>query len=561
VNWLLFAIVLSESTTNGYITTSQNGFYTEEIIFEENLMRAHQIKPICQFKKFIGTLTLIGFHLVGGAVGVNGIVPTDENILVPFTGQPTTVWKQVGLCSDSAVQISPSWILSARHSACSPGRSFKRADGATEQVDFAPPTPANHALLSTWDLYLSRLARPLPYGGNFVPLLDGWYPGDAALPDAYCKGIEVLMAGIGNVQGIDKRLQVGWFSYGAMSDLSPRDANPLLPTAHPTVTPGDSGGGMFMFSPVKSTSSLMGLLHRPGTGSGSSNGFPPGVRAHIDAILADPEMNPSGERINWVTKSEYIESASFVRTKPPNLSDAGGFASDGFMPEFGLITQSNVMQLTARVPKPVSCESHSLRTKPYGYRIRMARADLPVGDDNQIRVTDYYSNPSSPDSSGGASINLTIPGTWPYDSDWYLTAVTLGQDAVTGIVKETSLSFDRILVRARHQAPSPLVRLDSRFVNLSEFGGEGWQFEVQPILQNEANVDGVLFRVNPQKLWHRVAKDAEFGYQFGLGSLYINNTDYDPPAGYQSGDEISITAWPYRGARLGAGVTLQLVVP
>lgn len=502
-------------------------------------------------------------HGASQSTGRNGFSPDDQNVIVPTTGLPTTVWKQVGSgCGTSSVQISPSWILSANHAPCLAGMRFRRSDGASELADFEPPTMPGQNPLSSSDIKLTRLARPLPYPGRFAPLTyDVKHEGlplfsstDATRRFA-CKfgaqDINFLTAGFGISEEVHwGRFQVGWHPVWAMSGFQ-NPANPLeTQYKMPGATPNDSGGGVFMFLPNRQTPFLFGLMHVAGWPSGA--GFTSAVKAQIDAVLADPVMNPSNESVNWVDESDAFVVDQRVRRMPPMFLNGGGQSDGRLVPEYGLITQTTPQQATLRIPMAYkTCDEGIAPSAPYGYRIRYVQLNTPADLYVPVRQQDVVAAPN-----GGTHATLSFAGVTPMSSDWRVKVSTLDRDEATGDIYESSMSFGAVDFHLKEKEPvAKVVDMQTKFMYSTD-GGKGPKqtfFDLVAELKSDSPYvasQGVLFRIAGRYEWIQTDEGTFKTFPWSVLELPLT-----------PGQVIRVTAWPYNGARLGAGSAFEFVVP
>jgi len=505
-------------------------------------------------------------HGVSQSTGRNGFPPDDQNVIVPTTGLPTTVWKQVGSgCGTSSVQISPSWILSTNHAPCVAGMRFRRSDGTSELADFEPPTMPGQTPLSSTDIKLTRLARPLPYPGRFVPLAyDVKHEGvplfssmDATTRFA-CKfgsqDISFLTAGFGISDEVRwGRFQVGWHPLWATAGF--QDPTNPLETQYkmPGATTNDSGGGVFLFLPNRQNPFLFGLMHSWGWPSGA--GFTSAVKAQIDAVLADPVMNPSGESVNWVNGNDVLADVfadvQSVRRMPPMFFNNGGQSDGRLVPEFGLITQTTLQQATLRIPMPASCDQGVAPSAPYGYRIRYVQLNTPANLYVPVRQQDVLAAPN-----GGTHAILSFGGVTPMTSDWRVKVSTLDRDEATGDVYESSKSLGVVDFHLKEKEPvAKVMDVQAKFMYSTDGGQAPKQtfFDVVAELKSSPPYvasEGVLFRIAGRYEWVQTNEGTFKTYPLSVWQLPLT-----------PGQVIRVTAWPYNGARLGAGSVFEFVVP
>lgn len=494
------------------------------------------------------------------AVGQYGFVPMPNNVVVPATGLPTTVWQQVGYCAGgaSAVQISPSWVLSANHAPCSAGMVFRRYDGSIATVDADPTTVPGQTPLAQTDLHLSHLSKPLPYAGSFVPLVDNFIPPSISVPSnlstppdtRQCSATSFLLAGYGVVltdlgtpSGAGQAFQVGWAPYANMLNMAPAD-----PTVKgfPTPTSGDSGGGVFAFPSAYPNGVLTGLMHIPQPGITSSRGFPSVVRAQIDAVLGDATLNPTREVIQWVDASALDSPA--IRPVAPKFFNAMGEWHALKIPQFGQV--SNVFggqrlnvavgqHLNVLIPQPYSCADGTTLVNPDGgYRIRLIAANAPAG--TAPRVYDTLSrNFTTPDE--------VAPGTY------YMTVTAMQLDPSTSLMQE-SYAGAMVSIKVADQAQAPLqldhVEVKFRPVDFGD-GAMYWaaDFTAVPNAQGPA-AQGVV--------WVDDIHHATYRLPFNT-PLTVYSFDRVPD--FAAGDLLTVTVKPYADTAVGPQTTFSVPVP
>lgn len=487
------------------------------------------------------------------AVGINGFVPTDTNVLIPETEQPTTVWKQVGSCSASAVQISPRWVLSTSHAPCRAGMVFRRSDGAAEVADFEPPTLQGQVPLLNSDLKLTRLSKPLPYGANFVPLVFGVNGLNASGPTnkkLACKKIDLLTAGNGYVSELRRgRFQVAWSPIWT-GEINLRPTDPTeAPAPIPRPTSGDSGGGIFMFQP-DAQPMLFSIISNGISGHRAGPGFSADVKNQINAVLADPVMNPGGEQVNWLDGSRLIADAPNFFRVPPLFSNTGGRYDAMLIPEYGLVTQTTLQQFSVRIPLSENCGEGTAPEIPYGYRVKAVQTNVPAGTYVPVRQVDVVAS-----QKGSAYATVVFPGLYPLNSDWKVTVSTLDRDAQTGIKYESSLSVAVVDVHVKEREPQKVAGESHRFV-YSDNGGSG---PLQSALEFSVAADarfatpeGILVRVAGRMEWVPFDPDTRTA-----GPILVGDWE----TSFAQGSVLNVTVWPYQGARLGVGSVFEFVVP
>ncbi len=486
-----------------------------------------------------GVLAVVAFIAFAassaGATGVNGFVPTDTNVISPQSGEVTTIWKQTGQCGASAVQISPSWVLSANHAHCSVGTTFRRSDGATAVVDLEPGTQPGQRPLADFDLHLARLATPLPYAGTFAPLVDQF----ADTQKNLCRSLDLLLAGYSG------GFRVGWASAGIYStglfkaigvSADPRVVGPAG-SDH-----GDSGGGVFLFGSGYSEGALAGLMQGKNTGFSTSRGFPLGVRGQMNAVLSNPALNSSGESIQWLDASVFT-SAPYDRPQPPLMLDGGDAYDNLAVPQYGLVTTNVSGKLQVRIPESKSCDDS--RTSVYadsGYRIRMIRAD--AGTD--AAPFEFSVSPTNR--------NFMVPS-GVTAGDWYMTVTARVTNPITGLMGE-SLSAARTLVHVPEIRPVALERVDVTFEPLDQ--GDG-QLHWRAIFKAVASADGpspqgILWTDTTMRI---MARSTDLG-ENDPWMVY----DYDKlPNGFKPGDVFTVYAYPYIGAAIGPVTPVFVTAP
>lgn len=409
-------------------------------------------------------------------------------------------------------------------------------------VDLEAPTQPGQRALADVDLHLARLSQSLPYEESFVPLVDA-LPVSGSLQDL-CKGLDFLLAGFGET-GHGGVFQVGWAPrqapmggvgpayIGASSD--PRAAGAAV------ATNGDSGGGIFVFGPSDPTGALAGLMQRGNVGYASSNGFPVGVRSQIDAVLADPALNPWGDRVQWRTASEV--DRGLVRPLPPLMIDAGGVDDVPAVPQYGLVTTNLSGNLQIRIPRAKSCTDGKTPVfSDGGYRVRLIREGAPLDSDPLV----YDVSPDTP--------NFMIPR--DIDAgDWFLTVTARQYSDVLQDVVE-SLSASRVRVRVPAVRPVALDHVDVSFerVDLAD-GNLHWNATFKGVLADTGPVpEGIL--------WVRTAPNV-FSRSIDMGDtdpLVISDKSRRPNP-YQPGDVLTVYAYPYIGAAIGPVTSIHVTVP
>lgn len=493
-------------------------------------------------RKHVHIVAALCVPMGAGAVGVNGFVPTDTNVRKPWDDSPTQVWRQVGRCAASAVQISPRWVLSANHAHCTAGESFYSQEGAVVPIDLEAPTQAGQTPLSTFDLHLARLSSPLPYAGNFVPLVEAFRTNWNAT--GLCRGLDLLLAGYGQLNSI-RALRVGWAQvsagsfqfapgfYGVSAD--PRSAGNAIPTD------GDSGGGVFLFGADVQEGALAGLMQKAAIGFDTSQGFPSAVRAQIDAVLADPVLNPSGEHVNWLDARTIGQTV--VRPMPPLMMDAGDVTDTPAVPKYGLVTSNFGTNLQIRIPRSKSCtDGKTPVSSDGGYRVRLIRADA----DPDASPLIYDVSPDTP--------NFMIPSGITA-GDWWLT-VTARQyhDAVQAVTE--SVSAGRIPIHIPQQKPAALDHVEVNFERVDLGDGQ---------LHWNATFRGIAGAVGPRPdgiLWvsgspYVYARSSDLGDT----DPWIVSDNSKRPVGYQPGDVFTVYAYPYIGAAIGPVTPIHVTVP
>lgn len=438
-------------------------------------------------------LAAVAAYVPAGATGVNGFAPTNTNVVSPTLGTVIEGWKQTGTCGASAVQISPSWVLSTHHSHCSVGATFLRQDGQSAVVDLNPPTQPGQLPLANADLHLARLSTPLPYAGNFAPLAYR-FPLDAPLNGSNTPRLtDILLTGYGKVVETGLRaFQVGWTPMGDVDRFAP--ANPKL-RGFAQVTDGDSGGGFFAVNPMVPQGTLVGV---------NRAGFPVGVRQQIDAVLTNPLLNPGGETISWLDgetiKGEEIpEDLNLI---PPLFLDNGGQIDALGVPAEGLVTSQTPGALTLRIPQPLARFNAGAPVEVDGYRIRLVREDhLSLGGINSFD----YSNTWMP-VGRSQTINSGIgPGTWYLTATALVAHTTHTTNPVTGeeetvLTEHESLAAKRVkfVIPPANLRPQVLESLSvASYTHMEDFGdGKAhWCAEINAVVGKGPAPEGILWKV------------------------------------------------------------------
>jgi hypothetical protein len=509
------------------------------------------------------------------ATGVGGFVPNDQNVVMPTTSQVTTVWKQTGACGASAVQIAPSWVLSANHAHCSQGTYFYRQDGARELVDREAPTMPGQIALQSYDLHLAHLAHPLPYAGNFVPLVDNlldlqYAPSSALVQVApgnhlsidgnqlsVCSSSQVLMAG--NSGGF----KVGWVPlFAAYQQLSRlQSSNPNVATPLPGGANGDSGGPLFVFNDALPQGALFAIFHVAGTNL--EFGFPAGVREQINAVLADAGLNPTGEQLQWVDALKAYDLGAGQLPPPPTLFssegavgplDANGVPGGGWTFNYNIYDHRNQVFMWLNAPDPISCQGAPNGSAPAtvdAYRVYAIPVNAP-SDTVPLQFTTTSANPK-----------LILDGITP--GQWNMAISTLRLDPNTQGYLQSPI-IKKATVTMPTKMPTAVSGVDISYYSYNV--GDGLPHWMAFLTANF---------VDP--IWTTPATDTAWKIAFPSGS------DVSPSGTYQirssvwtgvpnvfmifdtnfpnaaPGDVITLSVVPEAGVARGSGRTIYFTVP
>lgn len=512
-------------------------------------------------KKLRAALGLVGCWAVLSvhATGVNGFVPDNGNVVSPATGLPVaSAWKQIGACGASAVQISPSWVVSANHVHCSQGDRFYRQDGSSELIEWEATTQPGQTALSVFDLHLARLARPLPFQGSFVPLVEGVVAsgeataGDPAAPfyrakvsDA-CLATDVLLAGNGQAQGF-RALRVGWSTFVPGSWVYPdphREGNTNAGSSD-----GDSGGGVFLVNAMRPDGMLAGLMHVVGYGLETSHGFPAAARAQIDAVLANPALNPLAEQIQWLDAASA--KGALLRAAPVKFDGTGGPMDVHSVGINGMVTTLLANSVRVQLPMPFDCASPGQTLAPAdGYRLRLERMD---GGSSDRRIADI------PGGSFNPYVRDLEPG-----STWALQVLARHYDATSQHMNE-SLAAPRTSFTLAPVLPTIFSHADAVLAARTRVGGwtDGkfhWVAKITVGLPQSGPTPEGAYIFDSSGRW--------LG-KVSFSDLYPNGQDYvvkglsdvsrTPP--YQPGDAVELLVYPYIGASLGKPSYISFTAP
>ncbi len=206
---------------------------------------------------------------------VNGYDPLNKPSINPSNGQETRVWKLVGKYSypggdsASAVQIAPRWVALTDHSD-SVDAVFKNGYGESGMT-----ACMSYGLQSDFAICRLSTAINLPQGENFPPLTDFPAIGQAISLQAY--GEFGTLFGVGYAGGV---VRAAWTSidglpytdggFSIADALSGRavgdspEGVSYFDTSLPHTDTGDSGGGLYWFSP-SGTPAQIGTFKRANT--------------------------------------------------------------------------------------------------------------------------------------------------------------------------------------------------------------------------------------------------------------------------------------------------------
>lgn len=494
----------------------------------------------------IAAATLCGLSLLAcheaHATGMNGFRPNDTNVIAPGSHQAVTAWKQVGFCGNSAIQISPSWVLAAHHSHCSAGNKFGRTEAdqpVFELVDADYATPAMVAA----DLHLSHLAHPLPYQGDFTPLVDRFYNAGqplvedpSAARDGYLRDTDVLLVGYGVDEYGLHDLKAGWAPSCCVGGYGTRAISPSNPhfAGFAGATSGDSGGGVFVINRAFPQGVLAGVMQMGAPGLLATKGFATGVREDITAIMADVQKNPTNEQVTWVSANEA--KGELVRLEAPDMTDDT------------LVSSSSPGTLRVRIPQPL-LNQQSLDVA--GYRVRLLREDHLNSSPTSFDFSRTLM-PWNRDMTIGSGIG---PGTWYLTVTAFTASDEVATDPDTGertiVRKEQAESHAakrvKFVIPANNARPQQLKALDVvvEAMDLGD-GKPHWCATISAQLGDGPKPEGILWSA-PKQTW-RMPVD-EFGGVCDTWDETGTRTVFP------------ITAYPYIGAAIGPGTTVNVVGP
>lgn len=276
----------------------------------------------------------MGLHALCAHAIVKGFDPTTTPVIAPTNGQPTEVWKLVGKVINaaggvaSAVQVAPQWILGAEH-VNDVGETFTNVYGTStlQWCEFKPGT----------DISICRLATPIAVPGPspFPPLV--------ALPQTIIGSLVPYgqaMRDFGAVLGIGfsgGSARAAWVAFDGLPykssfAIGSETANKVLAevpnriyvtygdpqNSIPYTAGGDSGGGVFWFSP-SGKPALIGTFSHQNHIIQSPSLYSPDVVAWIQATLQGQGGAPFATR-SFVDQAEGAEFAAPRLTVMPNTT-------------------------------------------------------------------------------------------------------------------------------------------------------------------------------------------------------------------------------------------------
>ncbi|MDE2594104.1 MAG: hypothetical protein KGL57_07670 [Burkholderiales bacterium] len=388
-------------------------------------------------------------------------------------------------------------------------------------------------VLSNHDLHLARLRDALPYDGAFTPLVEDIR---GVLTDNHrYDGVDLLSSGYGQVIGGSRVLQVGWSPLFSSfpTDVSP--ANPHL-AAYPTPTDGDSGGAVFAVTQKYPQGALVGVMRAPAPGLDATWGFGTEVRQKIEAVLSNPALNPSGERISWISASDVVGVAAGPRTAVPYFKNEGTFGFDT-----GLVTSTYPGTLQIHIPTvsfPPTASSEGVLQQ---YRVRLLHeSHLNAA----ITSFDYLGTKAvlNQDWTIGSGI---APG------KWYMTVSTVVSDPIEGTAEGPANRRIEFSIPQSNQWPRSLASVSLNFTDLDFGDGQRhWCVDITPVAGMGPVPEGVLWSVFG-KTWRMTMNES--------GALCDT---WDPSGlGNTPGKEFQVVARPYIGAALGPVTNVKVVAP
>lgn len=477
-----------------------------------------------------------------GAIGYQGFVPTDSNVLVPSTGAVASAWKQVGACGSSAVQISPSWVLSAHHSHCAVGVAFRRVHNGVQ-----------NSIKVTWskafpdvDLHLSRLETPMPYSGEFVPLVYGWrekFVGeDVKSQLAIYPGADVLGVGYGVDSTGVRKLQAGWAPLGSLDDVGTNRANPRL--GHPSSSNGDSGGGLFLYGHNATNGVLAGVLQFAHYLPGGSKGIHVDIKQQIESILSDPVTNPTGERVEWVSMDQALGAPQNPIPSAVNYENTG-MTLLGANPA-GFFTSSSPSTLKIQMPKGVDFRRTPDETGLIDqYVVRLVH-------EKHMAATNYTLS-----TEVNAFVNELNIGSGVIPGKWYGTVHGRVFDPATGVTRDglaRRVVFD---VPENADRPKALKAVEISQLDRLDLGGSfpHWCAELTPVVGGGVEPEGVIWKLSTPTgpVWSAFPMTEKGGFC----STWLSGSENGP----KPGTSFEVTAQPFRGVAVGPVTTVKIVVP
>lgn len=478
-----------------------------------------------------------------GAIGVQGFAPNDSNVIVPSTGVVTSAWKQVGACGNSAVQISPSWVLSAHHSHCSVGSAFRRVqDGVQQSVNVAWSQA-----FATVDLHLSRLETPMPLKGEFVPLAYGWgerfVGADVSQQTSVFPRADILGVGYGRDSAGVGQLRAGWAPLGNLRNFVDFKAvnrgNPRL--GHPIATVGDSGGGLFLFGRDAENGALVGVMQWAGTLPNVARGIPEEVKHQIETILSDPLKNPSGERVAWFSVDQVLGAPEKPVPSSVNYELAGLIANN----PVGLFTSAQPGTLKIQMPE--------------GIDFRRTPDEQNVIEQYVVRLVHEKHIGAPSGYSLSTTVNAFVKelniGSGIMPGKWYGTVHAKVFDRETGFDRDGLTHRVVFDVPENTSRPRVLKTVEIGQWERVDFGGSlpQWCINLTPYAGSGVEPEGVIWTFNTPKGSLREAIPGIVAGGLCTHQLY--------ESGPEAGTIFEVTAQPFRGVAVGPVTNLKLVVP
>lgn len=191
----------------------------------------------------------------GAAFATNiGISPTAGPVINPLTGQETQVWKLVGKSGCSAIQLTREWIMTTKH--CGPSGTFTNPLGQASVSGSAceqAPLQVHDDPKVGRDILICRLSNP----SAMTPLSS--YP--AIVSDTRSVFTQLNANKLGRLMAYGRAAPdvltfVGLDGIPHGFDPAGNPSGSTIPYA----ILGDSGGGVYWFSPTAAAPALTGML-------------------------------------------------------------------------------------------------------------------------------------------------------------------------------------------------------------------------------------------------------------------------------------------------------------